>query len=243
MSRRHKPQNSPTNKNPLNYTTARNSEKDFTTYEGLHGLVSDLIKDCISKSLSKIEGNLDTILAASINEPFTKETEVFDIDGNVKKTTNKIIDLFASFGHPAKPKKSGRGRPMINRLCSLFDDNGVWSMAKKIYRIVYKDAIEKAKDLVQYLVCFICSIFKMHADESEYGRVAYFHKLISKHLGEAIMPTLRSLQGKLKWFREWTRSVIITAKEKADEKKHQAWEDLTELIYTNMLQMAPQYAI
>lgn len=126
------------------------------------------------------------------------------------------------------------GRPEINQLCSMVEDSDIWIMAEDIYQEVYHKSIQQAKNLVQYLVCFLCSLFRRHNNETEYGRVAHFHRLISAHIGKGFMPTLRSLQGKLKWFKEWTRSVIHTVKEIADEANHLAWENLTEIILKNM---------
>lgn len=132
------------------------------------------------------------------------------------------------------------GRPEINQLCSMVEDSDIWIMAEEIYQKVYQKSILQAKNLVQYLVCYLCSLFRRYNTETVFGRVAHFHRLIAGHIDKGFMPTLRSLQGKLKWFMEWSSSVIRTVKEIADEANHQAWEKLVEQIFEIMSTMVPQ---
>lgn len=122
----------------------------------------------------------------------------------------------------------------------MVEDSDIWIMAEEIYQKVYQKSILQAKNLVQYLVCYLCSLFRRYNNETVFGRVAHFHRLIAGHIDKGVMPTLRSLQGKLKWFMEWSSSVIRTVKEIADEANHKAWEKLVEQIFEIMSTMVPQ---
>ena len=204
-----------------------------------------------SMSSDYLEHIVRVVINGTINHKMSEEelihmvssiapTEVVDNSSTNAELTD--IELTDTISHSMTAPR-GRGRPVIERLCSKFSDNSIWEMAKSIYRKIYHTSIKMAKNIVQYLVCFLCSIFKINDTETEYGRVEHFHRIMSGHLSKSIMPTVRSLQLKLKWFKEWKRSKIITAKETADEVKHVVWEKLVNTIYGHMVELSPAYAI
>lgn len=137
----------------------------------------------------------------------------------------------------------GRGRPMIKRLCSLFQDKKIWPLAKDIFRKIYHESIQKAVDLTQYLVCFVCSLFRISKTEVIDGRVAHFHRLMKEHFQKKMMPSLRKLQQGVQWLRDKTQTFFRNKKVEQEERLHQAWEALVQLISNHMVELIPQYAI
>lgn len=140
-------------------------------------------------------------------------------------------------------KPRGRGRPVIEQLCSMFRDAAIWPMAKTIFRKIYKKSIQQATNLAQYLVCFICGLFRIVETEEPYGRVAYFHKLMKEHFSKRMMPAVRTLQTGVQWLKDKTKTFFRCAKRKQEEAKHKAWEELENMIYGHLVELAPQYAM
>lgn len=136
-----------------------------------------------------------------------------------------------------------RGRPVVTRLCNRFSDTAVWSLAKSIYQKIYKKSIQKAQGLAQYLVCFVCSLFRVDTTDVVDGRVAHFHRIIGEHVKKKVMPSLRALQRGVQWLQDKTRVFFRTLNERKEEAKHKAWEALEEIIYGHLMALAPQYAL
>lgn len=136
----------------------------------------------------------------------------------------------------------GRGRPTIKRLCSLFRDEKIWPLAKDIFRKIYQESIQKAVNLTQYLVCFVCSIFRISKTEVIDGRVAHFHRLMKEHFQKKVMPSLRKLQQGVQWLRDKTKTFFRNKNSEKEELRHQAWEALTQQILGHLGEFAPLYA-
>lgn len=136
----------------------------------------------------------------------------------------------------------GRGRPVIEQLCSKFRDAAIWPMAKTIFRKIYNYSIQKATNLAQYLVCFLCSLFRIHDTEEVYGRVGHFHRLIKEHFSQKMMPALRTLQTRVRWLKDKTQTFFRNKKDEVEEAQHRAWEALEEKIFGHMVELAPQFA-
>lgn len=185
--------------------------------------LSKLIRDSILDQKNQ-EDNIDFFLAGHPCQPFTELDE----------------DDYPSPIEDDKPR--GRGRPVIEQLCSKFRDAAIWPMAKTIFRKIYNYSIQKATNLIQYLVCFLCSLFRMHDTEEVYGRVGHFHRLIKEHFSQKMMPAVRTLQTGVRWLKDKTKAFFRNKKEKVEEARHKAWEALEEKIFGYMVELAPQFA-
>lgn len=135
----------------------------------------------------------------------------------------------------------GRGRPVIKRLCSKFRDEKIWPLAKDIFRKIHNESIQRAKNLAQYLVCFLCSLFRF-SNEVIDGRVTHFHRLMKEHFQKTVMPSLRKLQQGVQWLRDKTKTFFRNKNSEKEELRHQAWEALTQQILGHLGEFAPLYA-
>lgn len=139
-------------------------------------------------------------------------------------------------------KPRGRGRPVIDRLCSQLEDLDVVKKMKLIYKRIYNQAIEKAKQLSQFVVCFLCGLFRIVDYEDDYGRVAHYHRLLKHHFRRSVVPSLRSLQERVRWLKDKTQAFFRNINDRAEEALHQKWERLEEAIYGHLLQLCPELA-
>jgi len=192
----------------------------------LGAISSDVIIDkiiAVSKKLTTIAMELsfdDGLLQSCIDEAIRES----------KKRTNE-----------AYSRSCGPGRPIIEQLCSCVKDSKVCQWAKGIFKKIYHRSIRLAKEVTQYLVCFLCSLFRIYNTSEADGRIAHFRRMMLPYVVN--MPSDRNLQKYYRWFVNWRKAVIQTAKEKKDELKYRAWKKLEELIYDNLYPLTQQVAI
>lgn len=148
-------------------------------------------------------------------------------------------DEYPSNEEDDKPKKEGR--PVIQQLCSKFKDASIWSMVKTVFRNIYHESILKAKSVVQYLVCFFCSLFRIVETDEPYGRVTHFYRLMEAHLSTKILHSVRTLQDRVRWLTD--KAFVRFKNTKKEEDVRKSWENLEEIIYGQLVALAPQYAI
>lgn len=171
------------------------------------------------KSLSNI---LDSLIGGSPCQAFS-DTDEDELLSELEEETTR-----------------GRGRPVIEQLCSMFRDAAIWPMAKDVFKRIYHKAITTATNLTQYLVCFICALFRVVKTEEPYGRIEHFHRLLKGHLKK--LPAVRTLQTGVQWLKDKTKTFFRCAKRQAEEAKYKAWEALEEIIFGHIGNLAPQYA-
>lgn len=221
------------------------SRKEF--WGLLHGFMDRAINEALSEYASKIEVVYkygDKTPCHSLFGPEQNLQLILREATALQKEAKQALVLEDDNSPPdEEDEPRGRGRPMIKRLCSLFRDEKIWPLAKDIFRKIYHESIQKAVDLTQYLVCFVCSIFRISKTEVIDGRVAHFHRLMKEHFQKKMMPSLRKLQQGVQWLRDKTQTFFRNKKVEKEELLHQTWEALVQLISGHMVELIPQYAI
>ena len=138
-----------------------------------------------------------------------------------------------------KPK---RGRPKIRKLFSKISDSDVVRYFKDTLKTAKKKCKELYEDITQYAVCFFNASFNVFApDEEPMGKLAHYHRILDKSVEN--LPTRRTLSNHYKWFVDWTRAAIETAKERAERDKHILWEKFISWIQEYIMNITPQYAL
>lgn len=138
-------------------------------------------------------------------------------------------------------KEAQRGRPRIERLCPHFEDEEIVPLLKKTFKRYYKYAIERAKHLTQYLTCFVCAFFDLIQTETVDGRVAHFWRIVKNKIKKGI-PSVRTLQDKVRWLLNWDRIFSKNKNPDKEEAKHNAWMELQKRILDILLELNPQFA-
>lgn len=173
----------------------------------LYSLISESIETSIKQSIDKIDDHIDALIGG---EPIGKlvdfDTSKISIalvkDVYQKMLDNQLVVAKEEVDYLLEtPQKRKRGRPFLKQLCSKFSDAAIWPMAQTIFSKIYNYTIEKATDIAQFLVCMVCSLFRICDDQECYGRVSYFHRLMQGHL-KGKMPALRTLQDKVRWLQD-----------------------------------------
>jgi len=144
-----------------------------------------------------------------------------------------FIDKLKNYLPVEVKEKSQRGRPKITKLLKRFKDSEVCNWFKKI-----KNKLENIiNNVTQFIVCFFSGLFDI-TEESPYGKLSYFYKMVSSNFKEK--PTLRSIQDNYKWFTEKYRE----CKNKLlEEKKRLSWTKLYNAIKEHLIVLEPQLAM
>lgn len=213
--------------------------------------IVDLFSGCgcldmeIRKSFGSDKTSLVSVLSILCRDNIIDQKNIDDADVIIGGTPCQSFTEYDEDDYPSPievNKPRGRGRPVVEQLCSKFRDAAIWPMAKTIFRKIYNYSIQKAQNLAQYLVCFLCSLFRIHDTEEVYGRVGHFHRLIKEYFSKKMMPAVRTLQTGVRWLKDKTKAFFRNKNEKAEEARHRAWEALEEKIFGHMVVLAPQFA-
>lgn len=241
-----------------------------TSIKGLHHLVSEVVDSCVSQAMKDCCNDSHILNLFDKSEISTtkrkKHLHVSNLFSGVGGLSGKIRtgktslantlchilgkkdqeepDLILATEEEETPRK--KGRPIIKRLCSKFSDASIWPMVKNIYQKIYNYSIQKATNLTQYLVCFICGLFRVNDTDEVDGHISHFHRIVKEYISKSAMPSIRKLQQGVQWLRDkkqiWFRSLKDAARDK-EEARHKKWEIMEDQIYRMLQEVAPQYAM
>lgn len=222
------------------------SRKEFLS--SLHGVIYEAVHKAIDEALADFTFDSQSIDALRKIIPFQFSIEheqsfqiILEQYHALQKEAQQAVLEDDNSPPDEEDEPRGRGRPVIKRLCSLFRDEKIWPLAKDIFRKIHNESIQRAKNLAQYLVCFLCSLFRF-SNEVIDGRVTHFHRLMKEHFQKTVMPSLRKLQQGVQWLRDKTKTFFRNKNSEKEELRHQAWEALTQQILGHMGEFAPLYA-
>lgn len=138
-----------------------------------------------------------------------------------------------------------RGRPKILQLFDRFRDTDVIKMLKTSYFELFHKTIEKAKDIIDHVICFLQAMCEREDDDC-YGKISHYHEMLKRNLSCVALPTVRTLQNKFNKFKElasgWKKNIKNAMKEK-EECLFKKWMRLKGQYLSEIEILAPAYAI
>lgn len=202
------------------------------------------MESCVEASRNVYISVLAEIFAEKWKEKF--EERFRHHEKKNRETTEKVlqtvIGLFSvhqEMESNATENATGkRGRPKKTQLLGNFKNSKVCSWFDRVRR-KFKKSIE---NLAELMVCFFCALFDVVSSEESYGKVCCFHRLMKDHLNEDI-PSLRMLQNKIRWLKEWGNGFLSWTNKEAERKVHDIWERLRQKIKEELLRLEPRLAV
>lgn len=163
-----------------------------------------------------------------------------EIEHSLIQKLNGIIDIVDAPGVFVGPNSVGH--PTALRLFERFRDTDVIDILKEIYRNIYHTANTNAKLMVEALVCFLLAMCQ-YTETEHSGLVKHYYELLAGHFGKSLVPSLRTLQSKFKWFTEFKRQVGKAAKAIRENMRYDKWLRLKQRIFGEVQTIAPAYAL
>ena len=201
----------------INFTiTKRDGSKDRFSL--------DKIMDAIYKAFNSVNEptDLGTVSKILSHLNVNNDTQVEDIQ-------NQIEAALMREGHFAAAKSyilnrhdrrhNNPGRPEITQLCRRLTDNE-W-----IY--VFREAQERASVYIenpnQYVCVFFTTLFALLGTEVPSGKIAYYWKMLRKHIVGLKLPALRTVQYNIERFMKWKDNAVKWGLSTAEKFKYKAW--------------------
>ena len=208
---------------------------------------------------SKDRFSLDKIMSAickafeSVNEPtdlgtvskilshldVKDVTQVEDIQSQVEAALMRegrynVARSFILYRHDRRHYNTGR--PSVTQLCRRLTDNE-WIYA-------FMEAQERASMYIdnpnQYVCVFFTTLFALLGTEVPSGRIAFYWKMLCKHIVGLKIPALRTVQYNIDRFMKWKDNAIKWGLSAAEKIKYKAWAALQNVLEKLLPKIEPK---
>lgn len=221
----------------------RHKEIPTITTQEIHQLAEETAGKAVDRAVrnasKKISfSGLDSFAEYSV-QVIIKRALTRELENGLQQRLATILDITDT---PGLMVGCTVGRTAVATLFHRFKDSDVINIFKQIYREMYHNANAKAKIMVDWLVCYLLAMCQ-YTDTEHVGLVAHYYRLLVEHFGESALPSLRTLQGKFKWFTEFKRKAGTAIKAVRENKLYDKWQKLKQAIFGNVQTLAPAYAL
>ena len=211
---------------------------------------------------SKDRFSLDKIMTAilkafeSVNEPtdlstvskilshlsIKDDTQVEDIQDQVEEALMReghytVAKNYMLYRHDRRHYNTGR--PRVIRLCGALTDNE-WIHA---FREAQKRASVCIDNPNQYVCVFFTTLFDLLGTEVPSGKIAYYWKMLHKHVADLKIPALRTVQYNIDRFMKWKEDAKKWMISKAEKTKFKAWAVLQNKLEKLLPKIEPKLAM
>lgn len=217
----------------------RHKETPTITTQEIHLLAEETASKAVDRA---IRNEIDDISYSRFTgfEVTIKKALAEEIKENILRKLDGIIEIVDTPGIIVTHNNAGR--PMALKLFERYRDSDVIVLFKEIYRNIYHTAITNAKLMVESLVCFLLAMCQYTGTEHT-GLVTHYYRLLVGHFGKSILPSLRTLQDKIKWFTEFKRKVGKAIKAVRENTLYDRWQKLKQRVFSYVQTLAPAYAL
>lgn len=220
----------------------RHKEIPTITTQEIHQLAAETADKAVDRAVrnvnKKISSQPSRFIVCSVQDA-VKRALTRELENGLQQRLATILDIKDTSGLMVGCTV---GRTAVATLFHRFKDTDVINIFKQIYREMYHNANAKAKIMVDWLVCYLLAMCQ-YTDTEHVGLVTHYYRLLVEHFGESALPSLRTLQGKFKWFTEFKRKAGTAIKAVRENKLYDKWQKLKQAIFGNVQTLAPAYAL
>lgn len=217
----------------------RHKETPTITTQEIHQLAEETASRAVDRAIRNETYDVSFSRFAGF-EVTVKRALTKKIEHGLTQTLDGIIDIVDTPGVFVGPNSAGR--PIALTLFDRFRDSDVVAIFKEIYRNTYHTANMNAKLMVESLVCFLLAMCQ-YTEKEHVGLVTHYYKLLAGYFGKSLLPSLRTLQSKFKWFTEFKRKTGKAAKAVMENTLYDRWMKLKQRIFGEVQTLAPAYAL
>lgn len=183
-------------------------------------------------TVSKILSHLDVKEGITVEDIQQQVEEALKNEGGYKVAVSSVLNRIDR-------RHDNSGRPKIKRLCRRLTDNE-WIYA---FRKAQEIASEYIDSPIQYICVFFTTLFKLLGTEVPSGRIAYYWKMLRKHIVGLKVPALRTVQYNIERFLKWKEDAKKWMISKAEKIKFKSWAALQNVLEKLLPKIEPKLAM
>ena len=217
-----------------NFTiTKRDGSKDRFSLDKIMGAI------CKAFESAKEPTDLGTVSKILSHLDVKDDTQVEDIQSQVEAALMRegrytVAKNFLLYRRDRRHYNTGR--PSVTQLCRRLTDNE-WIHA-------FREAQEIASVYIdnpnQYICVFFTTLFALLGTEVPSGRIAYYWKMLRKHIAGLKIPALRTVQYNIERFLKWKDNAIKWGISRAEKIKFKAWAALQDVLEKVLPKIEPK---
>lgn len=182
----------------------------------------------VSKILSHLDVKDDTLF-----EDIQTQVE----EALMREGRYTVAKSFILYRHDRR--HNNPGRPKITQLCRRLTDNE-WIYAFRKAQEIASVYIDNPN---QYVCVFFTTLFTLLGTEVPSGRIAYYWKMLRKHIVGLKVPALRTVQYNIERFLKWKEDAKKWMISKAEKIKFKSWAALQNVLEKLLPKIEPKLAM
>ena len=217
-----------------NFTiTKRDDSKDRFSLDKIMGAICkafDSVNEPIDLgTVSKILSHLDVRESITVEDIQDQVEEALMREGRYTVAKNYIL-----YRHDRR--HNNPGRPSVTQLCQRLSD----PECIHAFIVAQKVASKYIDSPNQYVCVFFTTLFTLLGTEVPSGRIAYYWKLLRKHIVGLKIPALRTVQYNIERFMKWKDNAIKWGISRAEKIKFKAWAALQDVLEKVLPKIEPK---
>ena len=217
-----------------NFTiTKRDDSKDRFSLDKIMGAICkafDSVNEPIDLgTVSKILSHLDVRESITVEDIQDQVEEALMREGRYTVAKNYIL-----YRHDRR--HNNPGRPSVTQLCQRLSD----PECIHAFIVAQKVASKYIDSPNQYVCVFFTTLFTLLGTEVPSGRIAYYWKLLRKHIVGLKIPALRTVQYNIERFMKWKDNAVKWGISRAEKIKFKAWAALQNVLKKVLPKIEPK---
>ena len=204
----------------------------------------DKIMNAIVKAFESVNEptDLGTVSKILSHLDVKDDTQVEDIQNQVEAALMRegrytVARSFILYRYDRR--HNNPGRPKITQLCRRLTDNE-WIYAFRKAQEIASVYIDNPN---QYVCVFFTTLFTLLGTEVPSGRIAYYWKMLRKHIVGLKVPALRTVQYNIERFLKWKEDAKKWMISKAEKIKFKSWAALQNVLEKLLPKIEPKLAM
>ena len=213
--------------------TKRDDSKDRFSLDKIMGAICkafDSVNEPIDLgTVSKILSHLDVRESITVEDIQDQVEEALMREGRYTVAKNYIL-----YRHDRR--HNNPGRPSVTQLCQRLSD----PECIHAFIVAQKVASKYIDSPNQYVCVFFTTLFTLLGTEVPSGRIAYYWKLLRKHIVGLKIPALRTVQYNIERFMKWKDNAVKWGISRAEKIKFKAWAALQNVLKKVLPKIEPK---
>ena len=201
----------------------------------------DKIMNALCKAFHSVDEpvELGTVSKILSHLEVKDDTQIEDIQNQVEEALMRegrytVAKNFILYRHDRR--HNNPGRPSVTQLCQRLSD----PECIHAFIVAQKVASKYIDSPNQYVCVFFTTLFDLLGTEVPSGRIAYYWKMLRKHIVGLKIPALRTVQYNIERFMKWKDNAVKWGISMAERIKFKAWAVLQDKLEKLLPEIEPK---